>query len=458
MTFLNHSFCNQIKQKIHEKNISICVVGIGRIGLPTCLKFAHAGFKTIGIDIDQKLVDAINSKNYPMKDEPHFDVIFDEVISKNKFRATTKIEEINNCEIIILALPNHIKNNDLNNSPLLKIAKQLNLLLKLNSIVIVESTVEPKFVEEKLIPIIENDGTRLKLDKSFGVVVCPEFANPGQIFEDFNKVPRMIGSNNKKTIEIVTSLYNSVFDVEIISLPDFNTVNIAKIVMNYYRYINIAIVNDLSLLFEKIGIDIKKVLCACEKKYNFEMHYPSAGVGGPCLPTNILQMMKIADDSQYSLKLASVAMEINQNMPDHVISLVVDAFREANKNISGSQITILGLSYKPNVKDIQLTPAKPIIEKLLKLGAIIKTFDPYFIDVSLFTLKTEKTLNDAIQNADALIIVTSHNIFLNQDFNELVSKMNPNPILVDTTWTTNEGDIEGNDIIYRGIGRTKNTS
>lgn len=454
----NNSSLNQIKQKCKEKNLTICVIGIGRIGLPTCLKFAHAGFRTVGIDINQKLVDMINSKIYPMNDEPYFDVIFDEVMSKGTLQATTKLEEISNCDIVILALPNHIKNNDPDNSPLIKIGTQLTTLLKPGSIVIVESTVEPNFVEMQLIPIIENDRKRLAINKNFGVSVCPESANPGQIFEDFSRVPRLVGSNNKKTRDIVSFLYSFVFNAEIIPLSDFNTVNLAKIVMNYFRYVNIAMVNELALLSEKIGVDIKELLCACGKKYNFEMHYPSAGVGGPCLPTNVSQMMKIAKNSQYLLTMAADAVKINQKMPDHVISLVVDAFNEANKNITGSQIAILGLSYKPNVKDVRLTPAKPIINNLLELGANIKTYDPYFADTILFKLKTEKTLNDAIENTDAIIIVTAHNIFLNHyNTNEIISKMNSNPILIDTTWTINKENIEGNDVIYRGIGRTKNT-
>ena len=430
---------------------------MGRIGLPTCLKFAHAGFKTIGIDIDEKLIKMINSKIYPMDDEPHFDTLFDEALSTGKLHATTKLSEINNCDVVILALPNHIKNNDLDNSPLVKIGKQLTTLLKLDSIIIVESTVEPNFVEKQLIPIIENDKKRLEINKNFGVSVCPESANPGHIFEDFERIPRMVGSDNKKTKDIVTFLYGFVFNVEIIPLSDFNTVNLAKIVMNYFRYVNIAIVNELALLSEKIGVDIKELLCACGKKYNFEMHYPSAGVGGPCLPTNVSQMLKIAKNSELVLKMADNAIEINKKMPDHVINLIVDAFGEANKNVVGSQIAILGISYKPNVKDAQLTPAKPIIDKLLEMRANVKAYDPYFVDTDVFMLKTEKTLDDAIENADAVIIVTAHNVFLHYDTDEIISKMSNNPILIDTTWTINKENMEGSNVIYRGIGRTKDT-
>ena len=456
--FLNNSSRNQIKQKCQEKNLSICVIGIGRIGLPTCLKFAHAGFMTLGIDINQKLVDMINSKIYPMKDEPHFDIVFDEVMSRGTLRATTKLEEIRNCDVIILALPNHMKNNDLDNSPLVRIGKRLTELLKPGSIIIVESTVEPTFVEEQLIPLIEKDGKRLTIDKNFGVSVCPESANPGQIFEDFNRVPRMVGSNNEKIRDIVTCLYGVVFAVEIIPLSNFNIANMAKIVMNYFRYVNIAIVNELALLSEKNGIDIKEILYACGKKYNFQIHYPSAGVGGPCLPTNVLQMMDMANNSQHELKMASAAIEINQKMPDHVISLVLDAFRESDKSIADSHIGILGLSYKPNIRDIQLTPAKPIIDKLLEMGANLKTYDPYFADTILFNLKTEKTLDDAIKNADAVIIVTAHDVFLNHSASELTSKMNSNPILIDATWTIDKENLDEKDVIYRGIGRTRNTT
>jgi nucleotide sugar dehydrogenase len=334
------------------------------------------------------------------------------------------------------------------------VGKQLHDLLVPGSLVIVESTVEPGFIEDDLIPIIEGDG-RLKAGRDFGIGVCPETANPGQILNDFERLPRLVGATNEKTATIITKIYRHVFTVDLIPMPDCKTANAVKLTTNVFRDINIAFVNELAILFEKIGIDIMKVLEAAKTKYNFQVHYPGAGVGGPCLPVNSYQMLNLAKNVDPNLlRMVRVGREINEYMHQHVIDLLKDGFAEASKKIEDSQILILGVSYKPDVKDIQLTPAEPIIDKLKQLKAKVKIYDPYFKSAEVFGIKTESNLVDALNNTDAVLLVTAHKEFHDLEPTFLASKMKT-PIVVDSRGIMDNHAAKKSGLIFRGLGRGK---
>ncbi|HET6457342.1 MAG TPA: nucleotide sugar dehydrogenase [Nitrosopumilaceae archaeon] len=446
----------EIKNYLKSGQITVSVVGIGRIGLPTALSFAHSGLSTIGVDINTKLVQMINSGNYPIKDEPGFDKIFDDVIKNKKFHATIDIgEAIPQSNLVILSLPTPMdKNNVPDYSALISVVKNLSKLLKPGSLIVVESTIEPGFVENELISIIENNDQRLKAGKDFSIATCPETANPGEILNDFKKLPRLVGGIDARTTDLVSEIYTHVFNVEMIKMPDCKTANAAKLTANVFRDINIAFVNELAILFENLGIDILKVLEACDKKYNFETHYPGAGVGGPCLPVNSYQILNSARGMENNgmLRIIRAARETNESMPYHVVELLVDALNEAGKSVKDSTIALLGVSYKPNVRDIQLSPAEAIIKRLDQLGAKIKIYDPYFKSTEVFLHKTEDDSVNAITNADAAIIVTAHNEFRNIEPTFFVAKLKT-PVLIDTRGLIDVHAAKKAGLIFRGIGR-----
>ena len=286
---------DEIKQLIEENKISVCVIGIGRIGLPTALSFAKSGFGTIGVDVNEKLMNKIKNKDFPLKDEPGYQDIFNQMIDDQKFSVTTKIEEaVPKSQIILLSLPTPMDENNIPDYTALRIVgKQLKNLVNSGSIVIVESTIEPGFIENEFVNLIENEERGIRSGDNIGVGVCPETANPGEIMKDFEKLPRLVGATDKKTTQIITEIYKHVFPVELIKMPDCKTANAVKLTTNVFRDINIAFVNELAILFEKLGIDTNTVLDAADKKYNFQIHYPGAGVGGPCLPINSYQMLKL---------------------------------------------------------------------------------------------------------------------------------------------------------------------
>ena len=445
---------SQIQECLNNKSVKIGIIGIGRIGLPTALSFANSGFDTIGIDINKKLVDMVNSGNYPLKDEPEFDKIFENVYNNKKISATTDISKtIPNCDVIILSLPTPMDERNVPDySALLTVGKNLNRLLSNGQIVIVESTVEPGFIENELLQSIEGSDRNIKSGIDFHLAVCPETANPGEIMNDFKKLPRLVSAIDEKISSVVSQIYTHVFGVKLISLPNCKTANAVKLTTNVFRDVNIAFVNELSMLFDKLGIDTYTVMKAAKHKYNFQAHFPGPGVGGPCLPVNSYQYLnsskKIDPDL---LKLIQYARKINEKMPEYVIQITSDAFKESNKSIQNSDILILGVSYKPNVKDIQLSPAEQIIRKFQNLGVNIHIYDPYFFSTEVFGIKVEENLDNILSKMDAVVIVTDHNEFKNIEISSF--KKMKNPILVDTRGIFDPTSVKDHNIIFRGLGR-----
>jgi nucleotide sugar dehydrogenase len=443
---------DDVEKSLKSQTIRVCVVGIGRIGLPSALSFAKSGLTTIGVDINESLVQKINDDNFPLEDEPGYEEIFHDVIKNKTFSATTKIEEgITKSNLILLSLPTPMDENNIPDySALANVAKQLSQLLQPNSLVIVESTVEPGFIEDVMINLI-SDNDRLDAEKNFFIGVCPENANPGEILHDFTNLPRLVGGINQDISKVIQLIYSFVFGVELIEMPDCKTANAVKLTTNVFRDVNIAFVSELSLMFEKLGIDTMKVLEAAKKKYNFQVHYPGAGVGGPCLPINSYQLLNTAKRLGSNLSIIESGRKINEKMPEHVISLTLDAFNECNKTIQDSSILILGISYKPDVKDIQLTPAEQVINKLQDLGVKIHIYDPYFKSKKVFGITVAENIENVISTVDASIILTAHDEFKKIEI-ALFSKM-LNPILIDTRGIIDPLLAKNEKLIFRGLGR-----
>jgi len=443
---------DDVEKSLKSQTLRVCVVGIGRIGLPTALLFAKSGLDTIGVDINENLVQNINSGIYPLKDEPGIEGIFNDVIKNKKFSATTKIEDaVPNSDLILLSLPTPMDENNIPDySALRSVATKLSEILSPNSLVIVESTIEPGFIEDEMISTIL-ESRRLKIGENFFIGVCPENANPGEILHDFTNLPRLVGGINNHVTKLIKMIYDFVFSVELVEMPNCKTANAVKLTTNVFRDVNIAFVSELSLMFEKLGIDTMKVLEAAKKKYNFQIHYPGAGVGGPCLPINSYQLLNSAKRVGIKLSMIESGRKINEKMPDHVVKLTSDAFKESNESLENSDILILGVSYKPNVKDIQLSPAEKIIKKLQNLGANVHVYDPYFSSENIFGIKVEDNLDGILPKMDAVIIVTSHDDFKKIKISSF-AKMKT-PILIDTRGIIDPSSAKLEKVIFRGLGR-----
>jgi nucleotide sugar dehydrogenase len=443
---------NQVKNSLADKSLKVCVVGIGRIGLPTALSFAKVGLQTIGMDINEQLVDSLNQGNFPLKDEPGYEDIFNNVIKNGNFSATTDINKaISGSDLILLSLPTPMNEKNIPNYSVLEsVCKQLGDILQPNSLIVVESTIEPGFIENNLINILEGTN-RLHAGKNFTIGVCPENANPGEILHDFTNLPRLVGGIDQQSTKIITMIYDFVFSVELIIMPDCKTANAVKLTTNVFRDVNIGFVNELSLMFDKLGIDTLKVLDAAKRKYNFQIHYPGPGVGGPCLPINSYQFLNTAARTNSKLSIIEQGRKINEKMPEYVVNLTLDGFKISKKPIKDSSILILGISYKPDVKDIQLSPAEIIINKLKTLGAKIKIYDPYFKGSQVFGINVEQNIDDILSKVDAAIIVTAHKEFQEID-PKIFSKMKT-PILIDSRGIIDPVSAKNAGLVFRGLGR-----
>ena len=443
---------DDVKESLNSQNLRVCVIGIGRIGLPTALSFAKSGLQTIGLDINETLVEKINSDIFPLKDEPGYEEIFHDVIQNQKFSATTKIEDaVPSSDLILLSLPTPMDENNIPDYTALKnVGSKLSDILSPNSLVIVESTIEPGFIEDEMISLISTSG-KLKINENFFIGVCPENANPGEILHDFTNLPRLVGGINQNITKIIKLIYNFVFAVELVEMPNCKTANAVKLTTNGFRDINIAFVSELALMFEKLGIDINTVLEAAKKKYNFQVHYPGSGVGGPCLPINSYQLLNTARRTNSTLNIIESGRKINEKMPEHVVKLTLDAFQQCKKTIKESTILILGVSYKPNVKDIQLTPAEIIIKKIQELGANVRIYDPYFKNNDVFGIRSEPNLDDVLSKVNATILVTGHDEFRQLDpslFSQTIDK-----ILIDTRGIIDPTIANDFNLVFRGLGR-----
>ena len=449
-------YADDVRVRLRTGQLKVCVVGIGRIGLPTALSFARSGIRVIGLDINKSLISKIRSSDFPLDDEPGCRSIFESVYPKGVFSVTADpAEAIPGADMVLLSLPTPM---DASGNPyytaLESVASELNSLLSPGSVVVVESTVEPNFVESEMVPLIEGDRSRLRVSENFGLGVCPETANPGQILNDFGNLPRLVGAMDGRTADIISEVYGHVFPVELIRMPDCRTANAVKLTTNVFRDVNIAFVNELAVLFERLGIDVNKVLEAAKSKYNFEPHYPGAGVGGPCLPVNSYQMLNVASrlvGGGSLLSMVRAGRRANEAMPSHVVDLLYDGLREVGAASGAPTVALLGVSYKPNVRDVQLAPSGEIVRLLRSRGVErVRLYDPHYAGDMVFGVRVDESASDAMHGADAAVLVTAHKELLTLEA-RAVSESGCR-VFVDCGGTMNPKDVVSAGLIYRGVG------
>jgi len=280
-------------------------------------------------------------------DEPGIEEILKDSISSGNFIASTDVPSaINEADAIIICVPTPVDNNkNPNYSDLMAVCRDLVKGLKKGSLVIVESTIAPGVVEEIIAPFIE-EKTNFELGKDVGIVSCPERADPGKIFDCLKTVPRIVGGIDENSCNTAVALYKAAMDVKIVKVSNPRTANAVKLTENIFRDVNIALINELAILYEKIGVNIIETIDAATTKWNFVPHYPGPGVGGPCLPANPYYLIQVANKVGYIPYLVRLAREINDRMPDNIVNLIFEALYGIGKPIKGSKIVVLGISYK----------------------------------------------------------------------------------------------------------------
>jgi nucleotide sugar dehydrogenase len=300
--------------------------------------------------------------------------------------------------------------------------------------------------------ILESE-SGLKAPEDFGLASCPERSDPGNILKNMRTVPRVIGAINGQCRDITAAIYEAAFGVKTVKVSDPKTANAVKLTENLFRDVNIALANEFALLFEKLGIDSVEVTNACASKYNFMPHYAGAGVGGPCLPSNSYYLISEGLKAGNIPYLIRMAREINDRMPEHVVELVSEALNDVGKTVSNSKIAILGITYKPGIKDLQLTPAERICAQLAEMGASIDVYDPLFAGEEALGHAVCKDLKEAVTDADCVVICTAHKEFSELDLNALSELMRSPAALVDARNIVSPKDAKEAGFAYRGVGR-----
>lgn len=444
----------EVEGLLVEGKLTIGIVGLGRIGLPSATAFAQAGLQVLAADIDASVVESVNSGKSKFVDEPGLNEMLAEVVAKGRISATTSTLAVASIsDLIIICVPTPI---DSTKSPdyscIISAAKEVGSALRSGSIVVVESTVGPGTVEGLVRDVLEKaSGMRAGVD--FGLAACPERSDPGSIIKNLGTVPRIIGADSERTTEVVAAIYESAFGVKVVRVSNAKTANAVKLTENLFRDVNIALANEFALLFERLGIDTLETINACASKYNFVPHYPGGGVGGPCLPSNSYYLITEGLKAGNIPYIVRMAREINDRMPEHVVELVGEAMNEAGKTIRGSKIAVLGVAYKPNIKDTQQTPVARVCEKLVQMGATIEVYDPMFAGEKALGFQVKNSLAEAVRDADCVVIGTAHKEFKDLSLRHLASIVSGPAALVDSRNVVDPMLAADAGFSYRGVGR-----
>lgn len=424
-----------------EKKEVVCVIGLGYVGLPLAVRAKERGYEVIGIELDEKKVGLINKKISPIDDE---------FLIKNlplfSFKATSDAREIKKADIVLICVPtpvDHLYNPDL--GPVRGACEMVVTNFKKGALVVLESTVNPGVSEEVIKPIFESYGYKIGTDVF--IAHCPERINPGDPKWNVTNIPRVVGAFTPKGLARAKAFYESIVDGAIRPMKHIREAEACKVVENSFRDINIAFVNELAKSFDAMGIDVKDVIDgASTKPFAFMAHYPACGIGGHCIPVDPYYLIERAKKAGFDHKFLRTSREINNSMPDYTVELLQDKLNEVKLPLNGTNVGILGISYKANVDDDRESPYYGIVKALRKHKAKIHSYDPHILSKS-----TCKTLEALLKKTDAVILATSHREF-EVVTGELLKKYGIK-VLIDGKNFLNKDEIKKAGVIYKGIGR-----
>jgi len=437
-----------LKKKITERTARLCIVGMGYVGLPTAVFFAEKGFRVIGCDIKDAFVKKINNGTSPLSDL-NLDERVARAVSDGTLTATGDVEKaVSLSDVALIIVPTPTKEGfepDL--SYITSAGEAVSRGLRKGQLVVLESTVYPGVTEETLLPILEGSG--LKAGPEFGLAYCPERYNPGDPEHTIDKVTRIIGGISEEWAKVACALYSSV--TEAVPVRDIKTAEMAKIIENTQRDLNIALMNEVAIICEHLGLDVIEVIKAASTKWNFHVYWPGAGVGGHCLPKDPWYLVKAAEKRGYHAKVITAGREINDHMPEHVFELLVKGLNSAGKPVKGTKVLILGLSYKENVGDLRNTPSRLLIKKIKEMGGTVYSVDPFVTSKEAMALGVDAhyTSCDCVKDElDALVLMTPH-----EQFKRELTCACKGTVFVDGRRAIDESAIASKGVIYVGLGK-----
>ncbi len=383
----------------------IAVVGLGYVGLPLALLAEQKGFDVVGVDLNKEKLGKLKQQLPVIDDETA-----NAQLKKTKIKFISDFSPLKTVDIAVICVPTPVdKNKTPDLSPVKNAVVSSAKKLKKGSLLVVESTINPGVCEEVLVPLIESE-TNHTVGKTLHLAHCPERINPGDPKWHVGNINRVLGASSDEGLEIAHKFYSQIIDANIKKMANIKEAEACKVVENSFRDINIAFVNELAMSFDKLGININNVIDgASTKPFAFMAHYPGIGVGGHCIPVDPYYLIEYARSNGFEHKFLSLARNINESMPIYSVNKLEEAFiQKTGSTLEGARVCVLGLSYKANVGDDRESPAYTVIDTLKSRGADVATFDPYLLDKS-----SEKDLKSALQDKDAVILVTAHKEFKN---------------------------------------------
>jgi UDP-N-acetyl-D-glucosamine dehydrogenase len=397
-------------KKITDRSAVVAIIGLGYVGLPLAREFLKQDFTILGLDLDENKIQKLSAgKSYIKHIEDAF--IKEYVLEKEKFMVSANFSRLDEADFIIICVPTPLDehfNPDL--SYVLDSTRIIGMYLRTGQVVVLESTTYPGTTEEEMLPILAESGLELGVDYCLGY--SPEREDPGNPEFATGDIPKIVSAMTADGLEILDSLYSQIVKVVPVTSPRIGEA--AKILENTYRAVNIAMVNELKVVFDRMNIDVWEVIEAAKTKpFGFQAFYPGPGLGGHCIPIDPFYLSWKAREYDINSHFIELAGEINNHMPYYVIDKIMRALNSRGCPIVGASILVIGVAYKPNVDDMRESPALKVMDLLKKEGARVDYYDPHIpslpktrkYDMELHSVNIKKLKNDQY---DAAVIVTDH--------------------------------------------------
>jgi UDP-N-acetyl-D-glucosamine dehydrogenase len=409
------------------------------------MTFGKAGYRVMALDIDREKIDKINRRIPPITGDD-----IDGFPEGADITGSTSIAEgVKASDAVIVCVPTPMRDNKPDTSYVKSAAEEISKGIGPGKLIVFESTVFPGTTEDELLPIIEKSG--LENGKDFGIAYSPERVDPGNKSFPVEKIPRVIGANDGKALNLAKALYESILETKMVAVSSIRTAEAVKLVENTFRDVNIALANEIAMLLDGTGMDVDEVINAAKTKpFAFMAHYPGPGVGGDCIPVSPRWLMGFAGKLGKKLELVETAREINDSMPAYVTSRLESEMKKNGKEISGSKVLVIGLTYKPDVDDTRNTPSKDIISLLRGMGADVHAHDDIVGDERIASEFGARPAGvDELGGYDAIILVTPHQ-GIRKSLDDIIGGAKDGCIFFDTR---NMVKGKSSGVVYMGIGR-----
>jgi UDP-N-acetyl-D-glucosamine dehydrogenase len=381
---------------------TVGVIGLGYVGLPLAVAFAQEGCEVIAVDIDARKIEAIEAG------ESYIEDVSSESLKAlgGRIHATTRYAQLARAEAVLVCVPTPLtRNREPDLGPLIDATQALAEVLQTDQLVVLESTTYPGTTRERMLPLLEESG--LAAGRDFHLAFSPERVDPGRTDFTLRNTPKVLGGLTDACAERAEALYGLVCD-QLVRVSTPEAAELSKLLENIFRSVNIALVNELAMLTDRMGIDIWEVVeAASTKPYGFMRFDPGPGMGGHCLPVDPFYLSWRAREFDMATEFIELAGKVNQQMPYHCVAKAQRALNNAGRSVKGARIAVLGVSYKPGVGDVRESPALKIISLLLDMGAEVVYHDPHVPGIAEFSLES-MPLQDMLTDADLALIVTAH--------------------------------------------------